>query len=782
MNKKSFCENWNYGILDGEKRFPVTLPHDAMLSESRSADNVSGANVSWFTGNDYVYEKSFQKIEAETAVLEFEGVYRHAEVFLNDEKVAFRPYGYTNFYVDITSLQKDGENKLRVIARNADQPNSRWYSGAGIYRPVWLYTGAEKHIEINGLKVKTISYAPAIVEITVSTNAHGQVKVTVYDTNGKEILSDFTDSDGRVSFTKEIKNAKLWTAETPNLYVCKAEFEGDIETVNFGIRTITCTSADGFCVNDERVILRGACIHSDNGVLGAVVHPFAEERKVRLLKENGYNAVRCAHNPCSKAFLDACDKLGMYVLDEYVDMWYIHKTKYDYALYFEEWWQQDLTDMVEKDFSHPSVIMYSLGNEVSETSQKKGIDMCREMTAFLKERDNRPVTCGINIFFNFLFSLGLGVYSDKKADAEIKKKKKHKAVGSEFFNNIAGIVGANFMKFGATLHGSDVKTREAFSALDVAGYNYGIRRYKKDLKKYPQRAILGTETFCKDAWFFWKTANENPAIIGDFVWAGIDYLGESGIGAWEYKEYAPDFSHSAGWMTAGSGRIDLTGKPNGEAAYKRVVYGLDDINVAVVPVGFKNHSPSAWKMTNAIVSWSWTGKEGETACVEVYGYGDTVTLYLNDKKIAHKKCSKTARTIFKGIKYQNGELKAVITRKNNDALQKTLKTAGADTVLKAEAENAKLTQADLAYIRVRFTDLDGETKPLLRGELSIEVKNGKLLGFGNGCSFNARGYLTDKTDTYFGEALAVVQPVKVGKIDVKVSCEDKVATTSVEIV
>ena len=344
----------------------------------------------------------------------------------------------------------------------------------------------------------------------------------------------------------------------------------------FGVRTLSW-GKDGLKLNGERVILRGACVHHDNGLLGAACDPDALERRIRILKENGYNALRSAHNPCSKSALAICDRLGMLVMDEYIDHWYIHKTLHDYVEYFDAWWKQDLTDMVEKDYNHPCVVLYSTGNEVAETAQPRGIALVKEMTEFLHALDDsRPVTCGINIFFNFLNHIGFGQYSDEKAAKEAArnakakaegKKARERSTGSKFFNDLAGIMGADFMKIGATLHGSDVTTREAFANMDVAGYNYGEKRYRHDLKKYPERLILGSETFCFDAYQFWELAKTEPRLIGDFVWAGIDYLGEVGIGSWEYSDYAPRFDNGCGWISAGSGRIDLTGKPLGEALY-----------------------------------------------------------------------------------------------------------------------------------------------------------------------------------------------------------------------
>ena len=556
----------------------VTLPHDAMLAEPRTAISAGGTNTGWYEGYDYEYQRTLTVPEnelADTHILEFEGVYHNAEVWLNGQKAAFRPYGYTNFYVDCAPYLHAGENELRVIARNADQPNSRWYSGAGIYRPVQLWKARGAHITLNGVKIRTLSLQPAIVEVRVKTTAPGTVRLTVDDLPAMQ-----QESDGEAVFTLTLDNARLWTPETPNLYTCRVSFADDEVTETFGVRKVEW-GTDGFLLNGKRYIIQGACIHHDNGLLGAVCDPDAVARKVRLLKENGYNAIRSAHNPCSKALLTECDRQGMLVMDEYIDHWYIHKTEHDYVDYFAEWWQQDLTDMVEKDYNHPCVVLYSTGNEVSETAQKRGIALTKEMTDFLHGLDDsRPVTCGVNIFFNFLSSIGFGVYSDEKAKKEAEraekakqrgeKAAKKKAVGSQFFNNLAGLLGDEFMKRGATLHGCDVKTRDAFANMDIAGYNYGIYRYKHDLKKYPQRLILGSETFCNDAYKFRELAKQEPRLVGDFVWAGMDYLGEVMVGSWEYADYAETFDGGLGWVSAGSGRIDLTGKPLGEALYTRV--------------------------------------------------------------------------------------------------------------------------------------------------------------------------------------------------------------------
>ncbi|WP_443658465.1 glycoside hydrolase family 2 TIM barrel-domain containing protein [Dorea sp.] len=785
MKKIDFNQAWTFCRVGEETvKCEVMIPHDAMISEKRTEDSAGGINTGWFEGYDYIYEKEFEipdEYEKQEISFEFEGVYHNAEVYLNGEKAAYRPYGYTNFYIDADPYLKYGEkNQIRVIAHNADQPNSRWYSGAGIYRPVWMYVRPKQHILRNEIRVRTLSVDPAVIEAEVNTNAPGKVKLEVVaDASSDVIIAAEIHTDGKLTKQFEIPDAKLWSVNTPNLYRLRVTFaaeqengqnkcmETDQEEVIFGIRTLKWDKEKGITINGERVILRGACIHHDNGVLGACCYPDAEARKIRILKENGYNAIRSAHNPCSKALLEACDRQGMLVMDEFVDVWYIHKTEYDYVNYFKEWWKQDLKDMVEKDFNHPSVILYSIGNEVSETAQKKGIHLTKTMTEYLHRLDDsRPVSCGINIFFNFLSSIGFGVYSDKKAKKEAeqaektKGKKKKKAVGSQFFNDLAGLMGSGFMKTGATFYGCDVKTRGTFANMDIAGYNYGIKRYQHDLKKYPERLILGSETFCDDAYTFWEMAKKNPRIVGDFVWAGMDYLGEVGVGSWEYRDYAPEFNHGPGWITAGSGRIDLTGKPLAEAGYTKTAFELTNRPViAVRPVNHtgEKHSPSAWKMTNAIESWSWEGCEGKVTEVEVYARAARVDLFLNGKKVGSNTLKNSCDTRFK-VEYQPGMLETVVyNQKGKEISRNTLYTAGKETELRAIAEEQSVQKDHLAFIRLQYTDKNGTVKPLKRGILKVSVKGGKLLGLGNACPYNEIGYCTNETDTYWGEALAVVQ-------------------------
>ena len=865
MQKIDFNKDWICRCLTrDEEAYPVTLPHDAMLSEPRTQESTGEGNVGWYIGGDYEYTKNFfvpEEYKDKKVLIEFEEIYHNGEVYINGKKAAYRPYGYTNFYVDTEGFFQYGkENEIKVIARNADQPNSRWYSGTGIYRPAYLHVAGEKYIPVNGVKIRTLSYDPAKIEVVVKTSAPGELSLKIEfegskvlrvigestkigNVNNDRIISSDnknmqpngsvqTGENGQKSelvqveaeknnqaaeyqaiFQLDVPNAKLWDTEHPNLYTCKAVFGEDEVTETFGIRELIWNPQVGMTINGERVILRGACFHHDNGVLGACTYPEAEERKMRIFKENGYNAVRSAHYPCSKALLDACDRVGMLMMDEYVDVWYIHKTKYDYAGQLADWWKQDLKDMVDKDYNHPSVIMYSTGNEVAETAQKKGIALTGDMTNYLHSLDStRPVTCGINIFFNFLSSIGLGVYSDDKAEksagnaeknaaqaagknekkvvksgektvnkatengkkglGSTKPEKKKKPVGSEFYNTLACLVGDYFMKCGATLYPCDLRTKDAYANMDIAGYNYGIFRYKHDLKKYPNRLILGSETFCKDAYSFWEIAKKNKRIIGDFVWAGWDYIGEVGDGAAEYSDYK--FEDPATRMTGGNGRIDLNGKPRAEAAYTRVAFERETGPfIAVDPVYQKEKLRlTGWQLTKALESWAWDGCNGEPAKVEVYARAAQVELFINGKSVGKKKVKK-CRANF-NTTYQDGEITAVSYDENGKEINRySLQTAGKDTVLQVRPEEKTVKPEGLAFIQLQYTDSKGIWKPMEKHNIKVTVENGVLKGLGSPAPYVKGNYTDHTVATYYGEAMAVVQADGNGPVKVTVADEER---------
>lgn len=771
MEKIDFNKGWKVTQLDRvENTKIVDVPYDAMFYEERRPDAPSGKNCCWVDCHDYSFEKELEIspeviIEKKAVILEFEGVYHNAEVYLNDEKIIIRPYGYTNFYADLTGKVNIGKNIIKVIAHNSDQPNQRWYSGCGLIRPVWLYLLPQEHILLNGIKVTTLDYEKRLIAIDIKANASGKADISIISKENNNTLKEATldlNDNGHGYIELEIPELKLWDLDNPNLYLCSVKFKDDSQSVTFGVRSSSFTK-EGFFLNGKRIIIRGGCVHSDNQLLGCITDKFLEQRRVRILKEAGYNAIRCAHNPCSKYFLEACDELGMLVMDEYTDCWYIHKTKYDYVSYLSEFWKEDLRDMVDKDYNHPSVFMYSIGNEISESAKKKGVEFGKMLTDYFHQLDStRPVTAGVNILFNYLARLGFGFYNDKKAEKEEKKnKKKKKAVGSEFFNNMVNFFGGRFLRFGAKLPGCDKATKDIFKVLDIAGYNYGIARYKHDLKKYPDRLILGSETFCADEREYYLLAKDNPRIVGDFVWSAMDYLGEVAVGSWVPKDHCDGIMDGGcGWMFAGSGRIDAIGDFTSELDYSNVAWERMPIAIGVVPNRYlkMKHTVSSWKMSMALKSWSFDGEQGKKVQVEVYSNSDHIELVLNGRIIKKAKTKKNGRNYFK-IKYEPGELKAISYDSNDNVVgESVLKSAKETTVLSIIPEKKTISKDELAFVRLSFTDDEHVVKPLEEGEMTIDVKGGELLSFGSANPYCKEGYHTNKTKTNFGVCMAIIKP------------------------
>ncbi len=460
---------------------------------------------------------------------------------------------------------------------------------------------------IRDLRIKTISCDPAIIEVICDKK---DAVIQILD--GERILAE-----GRVGQTA-LPNAKLWSAETPQLYTCRAITSEDVKEIPFGIRSLTFSAEKGFCVNGQRVLLRGGCIHHDNGILGACAFADAEDRKVRILKECGYNAIRSAHNPCSAELLNACDRLGMYVLDEAYDGWYTPKTHHDVSRTFWQEYRDDLTSMVLRDFNHPSVILYSIGNEVTEVGQDKGVALAREMVSLVHQLDStRPVTCGVNTMLTVWANMGIALYKDAAeykavplADDQISELPDS---GSAKFNALSMQLG-KLLNFQTRGKQADRALVGISNELDILGLNYGRYRYDKELRLHPEWLLLGTETYIDDLPYNWARVKENPALLGDFCWTAFDYWGEAGIGHWAYP------SEKGLPLLAGCGAIDILGCPEAQNGFQQVVWGLrKQPYMAVRPLNHANEKPirRAWRLTNAIDSWTWQGFENRKAVVEV---------------------------------------------------------------------------------------------------------------------------------------------------------------------
>ncbi|MCM1412047.1 MAG: DUF4982 domain-containing protein [Lachnospiraceae bacterium] len=746
MQKMSFNHCW---ICNG---VPVTLPHDAQITEKRSRDASDGGH-GYFPGGVYTYEKKFTA-PAEWAekkiIIEFEGVYKNCSVSLNEKEIGRHRYGYTTFALPLENLNCGGENILTVVADNSKLPNSRWYSGSGIFRPVWLYIGGEDHIEYRGIKITTLSIAPA--RIRVETKATVEPAIEILD--GERVIASVSGADCEIA----IPDAKLWSDETPNLYTCRVSVGEDIVEEKFGIRQITW-SRKGLFINGKETLLRGGCVHHDNGILGAAAHDESEWRRVRIMKEAGFNALRMSHNPCSRAMLEACDYYGMYVMDEAFDMWYNRKTKFDYGNDFNDCWRTDTSEMVERDYNHPSVILYSIGNEVAEPFEQKGVDTGKAMVDLIHGMDaTRPVTCGLNLMILSRAAKGQGIYKDgEQSSASSGKEQKEGGNASLAFNIIASFVGSGMNKGGNSPKVDAIAT-PIINTLDIVGYNYGSGRYPLEGKQHPERIIFGSETFPQDIAKNWAMVKEYPYLIGDFMWTAWDYLGEAGLGAWSYSGGMP-FNRPYPWVLGGAGVIDITGIPDGSCRYASTVWGLEKTpRIAVRPVNHPGVRPSksVWRGTNAIESWAWMGCDGNKAEVEVYSDAVSVELLLNGKSLGKKRL-KECKAIFK-IRYAPGTLTAVAyAADGSERGRREISSAEGKLSIAIRPETTIAKEDEIVYIPIDLVGENGVVEANSDRGLTVKVEGGELLGFGSANPCHEEQYHTGSFTTYYGHALAIVR-------------------------
>jgi beta-galactosidase len=772
MDRIDFNSGWKFQREGAHHWQAVDLPHDAMIHEPRLPESAGGSALGFFPGGVYVYEKTFPvpvDWREKCLTFEFEGIYKNSKISINGQAAGGRPYGYSRFFVQADPFLKYGEeNSLSVTADNSQQPNSRWYSGSGIYRPVHLHVANKTHIELDGVKISTLSYAPARLLVETAANG-GRIGVEILD--GGNVIA----AGSGASVEIDIPNAKLWSAETPDLYDCRVTLQENGQVVDevtgkFGIRKVEWNNK-GLFINGQETKLRGGCIHHDNGILGACAYDKAEARRVRILKAAGFNAIRSAHNPTSKALLAACDRYGMYVMDETFDMWYLHKNKYDYAVDFNEWYLEDIKSMVRKDFNHPSVIMYSIGNEVSEPFEERGLQLTREMADTLHSLDrSRAVTGGINLFMIHRASQGRGIYKDEPSPKK-KASKKPSFSGSLYYNLLASMVGLGMNRM-ANSAAADRVTSPCLDALDIAGYNYASGRYAMEAKKHPGRVVVGAETFSQDIAKNWEMVKRYPYLVGDFMWTSWDYLGEAGLGAWGYD--GSGFSKPYPWLVAGCGAIDLLGNVDATAKYAAVVWGLEKkpyIGVRPPNHPGKRVSRAVWRGTNAIDSWSWKNCTGNKAQVEVYVDAAAVELFLNGKSLGKKKVKAFKATYT--TTYEPGTLKAVAYDANGRVSSESeLVSAVGKTAIAITPEDSAVQAGELAYINIALVGENGVLESNDDRMLSVTVEGGILLGFGSANPCTEERFDSGSHSTYYGKALAVIRSGSAaGKARVTASAE-----------
>ena len=790
MKKLDFNRGWTVEKAGSTLVKTVDLPHDAMLFEERSKEAKTAGASAYFEPGKYIYRKVFAMEEAwqgQKVVLECEGVYQNATVTLNGKLLAERPYGYTDFYVDLTEdLQQ--ENELVIVADNAEAPNSRWYSGSGIYRPVWLHVGGPVCIAPQGICVKVQDASTVQVAVRLTGAAEeAVVKTQIFD--GTTLVAEGVGNP----VTLTVPEAKPWSEETPNLYrlLVTVEKDGaaaDCDETSFGFRTLTWDGT-GLKVNGKEVLLRGACIHHDNGILGACAFADAEERRVRIMKEAGFNAIRSAHNPMSKAMLDACDRLGMYVMDETFDMWLIHKNPFDYGKEkFTAWWQKDTQAMIEKDYNHPSVILYSIGNEISDLGLEEGQKLCKEMADFVRSVDpSRAVTLGINLMLATMVAKGKGLYGNGKEGEEEKKtgsQSMDSLPTSSFFNMLMNKMGG-LMELAAKGKGADKIVEKVGDSLDMPGYNYAAPRYAKEAKTWPQRPFVGSETLPKALYKNWQLVKKIPQLTGDFMWTGWDYLGESGIGTVQYKDKKTKKDVEEGLIISGGpGVIDICGKMRPEVGWNRIIWGLEKLPViGVDPLDHADDfaAVSMWRGTDAVESWSWPGCEGKKTNVVVYSGAAQVELLVGNKSYGKKKVHE-AQAHFKNVVYVPGKITAIAyDAKGKRAGASTLVTAEGGTKLSVTPDKTVLRAngQDLCFLDLRLTDAQGTVVSSDDRKLTITVEGaGTLQGFGSARPHMAETFVDTAHTTYRGYALAAIRAgYEAGEIKVTICGEGLEAQT-----
>ena len=779
MRKIPWNENWLFWKEGREEsRKTVSLPHDAMIYEDRDKKLGTGNGCAFFAGGQYYYTKTLHAPEEyrdRFVALEFEGVYKNAQVLVNGKLAGFRPYGYSNFYVELGPYLKHGEeNEICVIADNSQMPNSRWYSGSGIYREVQLYVAGRTHIAFDGVRIRTLSTDPAKIRVDVAVErgntdgAAGCIEVKCRISYQGSVVAEGTGETQEIV----VPDARMWDDEHPNLYECRTEvYEdgklADVQTESFGIRQIVW-SPRGLFINGRETLLRGACFHHDNGSLGACAFRTAEERKVRLMKEAGFNAIRSSHNPVSRALLDACDKYGMYLIDETFDQWFMHKNPYDYTTDFEEWWEADTLSMVRKDFNHPSVIMYSIGNEISETAQPRGPVVAKAMRDAIRNLDQtRPVTTAVSLLLNAMVSMGLGLYKEDQSPSDGLD-----SLSGSAFVNLAMAMFGGFTKFMAKSPMADRASKAVFREVDICGYNYGGGRYDRDARKYPERVIVGSETLPTEIYDNWQKVKKLPSVVGDFIWTGWDYIGESGIACTQYDSWNRQEKNPP-MLLGGAGVIDITGMARPEVWLYRAVYGLDRTPyIGVEPVIYsRDHATSSpWRKTDAVHSWSWEGCEGEKASVVVYSNADEVALYKNGQLVGKKKVKKCCAHFT--TTYEPGSLEAAAFSGGRKVGKSVLKTAGKETILTVVPETVKLRAdgQELAYINISITDGEGIVKSTEKRNIRVSVEGaGTLQGFGTADPHTDETFVGNERSSYYGRAQAVVRAgLEAGEIRVHV--------------
>jgi len=787
----SFDEGWRFikdnptgaeiPSFDDSKWRMLDLPHDWSIEDlpNQIKDSIIGPfskasigkmGTGYTIGGTAWYRKNFtinKEDKDKTAYLMFDGVYMNSDVWVNGKHVGNHPYGYTSYYYNISLyLNPAGQaNTIAVQVKNEGR-TARWYSGSGIYRHTWLTLVNPVHIGVWGVNVKTPVVSEKLAAVNVSTslvnsgkeNKAVTVKVEIIDPSGKVVghaeskATLLPGAKNSIEQQVSVSNPKLWSVVTPKLYsanitVLENNKESDFTETSFGIRTVKVDATNGLTINGETVKLKGGCFHHDQGPLGAASINRAEERKMEIFKNAGYNAIRCSHNPPSPYLLHVCDSLGILVIDEIFDNWEKAKVSPDdYSKSFKEWWQKDIELMVLRDRNHPSVILWSIGNEISEAADSSGLRIAKNLTAEVRKLDTtRGITQGLVDLKSF-------------------------TTGKSGWDDMAPLM----------------------KELDVAGYNYAYNKYEEHHAKYPERVFVATEFMPLYTLDNWKMVEKLPYVIGNFAWVVMDYLGEAGVGL---SRLVPDvpakekqkgdglgaFFNRDSWPIFNDyqGDIDLIGNMKPRYSHQLVVWRKSPVEMLVhrpVPAGMKE-IVSPWGWPDELKSWSWPGHEKEKLQVHVYTRSKLVKLELNGKVIGEQAVDgENSITATFEVPYEPGTLVARCYDNGKETASQTIKTVGKPAAIRLTADRSviRASRNDLAYIKTEVVDADGNVIPYADDvKVKFEISGqGKLAGVGNGSPTDLASFQQPERKTYQGVCLAIVRPKTTpGKINIKATDE-----------
>ena len=775
MKKTCISRDWLLMAPGAGAYQKVDLPNDYSVTMPRDASAPGGASNGFFHSGTGCYVKYWTAEETPRHyILDVDGAYMCASVYLNEYQLTMHPHGYSPFLVDLTNRIKQGKVNKLAISTNALQPSTRWYAGAGLYRDVFLWTGGAVRVEPRDVFVTTPTLDQVHVQLQVTADQPEDItaECTILDAEGKAVATcrkALSLGEGKMDCEMDfrLEDAKCWEPGHPYLYTMRTRLSKqdqllDADERTFGIRTISVDARQGFLLNGKPFKMRGGCIHHDHGVLGSADYPAACHRKLTLLQEAGFNAIRTAHNPPSLQLLEQCDRMGILVMDEFFDVWHQEKGgQMNYHLWFYDWWQRDIASSVLRDRDHPCVISYSVGNEVPESDGKSdGGEWTARMAEETRKWDStRLISSSIWGLPAVPEALDEGAYlEDFKELYHTPKYPEADQVGTA---NWAG------------------RTEDYFAPLDICGYNYLYYRYELDHRIFPNRVIWGSETQALRFYDSWQETMKNPHVIGDFTWTAYDNMGEAGTGKalWNRDGVITGIRLAEyPWRTCYQGDLDLCGYRRPQSYFREAVWlgnGEPKIFTTHPEHYGEGFTGTGWHWYDVLDSWTFDDRYlGKPVKCEVYTDAEEIEWFCNGRSLGRSKPEK-AIAVF-DIPYEKGEISVIAYRNGAAVGSSSLKTVGAAEKIHVvpECEEIAADNRDLCYFRIYVEDAQGDRIPDAKTELTCLVDGGELLGIFSGDPANEDVYGSNRCHAFEGRAVAVVRTRRPGTLTLRVGARD----------